>query len=45
MENTRMGFIAIKDIEVGDELVFNYGYTPHFHTEGNLKIIGYKKQP
>lgn len=24
MESGRMGFIAIKDIEVGDELVFNY---------------------
>lgn len=38
-----MGFIAAKDIEVGDELVFDYGYTPHFVTESNLKVVGVVK--
>lgn len=38
-----MWFVACRDIEIWEELVFNYGYTPHFHVEANLKIIWYKK--
>ena len=34
-----MWFVACKDIETGEELVFDYGYTPHFHVESNLKVI------
>lgn len=45
MEQGTFWFVAIKDIEPGDELVFDYGYTPHFQYEGNLKIIWVKKQP
>lgn len=40
----RMWFVAIKAIEVGDELVFDYWYTPHFVPQGNLKIVGVVKK-
>lgn len=39
-----IGFEAIKDIEAGDELVFDYWYQPHFQVHGNLKVVGVKKE-
>jgi SET domain-containing protein len=35
----RLGFVAIHDIERGDELCFNYGYTPHFYPIENMKLL------
>lgn len=32
-------FLALKEIEIGEELVFNYWYEPHFHVEMNLKVV------
>jgi len=32
-------FVANRDIEDGEELVFDYWYTPHFRVCGNLKIV------
>ena len=42
-ETLRVGFVAIKDIENGDELVFDYGYTPRFREMWPCKIV--KKVP
>ena len=39
-----IGFEAIKDIEAGDELVFNYWYQPHFWVVWNLKVIWVKRE-
>lgn len=38
-----IGLEALNDIEAGDELVFDYGYQPHFQAHWNLKIMGIKK--
>ena len=38
-KDARIGFVANKDIADGDELVFDYWYTPHFHVHGNLKVV------
>lgn len=38
-DDARIGFVANKDIADGDELVFDYWYTPHFHVHGNLKVV------
>lgn len=35
----RVGFVAIKDIEPLEELVFDYGYQPDFKIESNLKLL------
>jgi len=43
-QDGNLWFVACKDIEIGEELVFDYWYTPHFHVESNLKIVWYKKQ-
>ena len=37
-KDLRMWFVAIKDIAKGDELVFDYWYTPRFQVRGNLSI-------
>lgn len=39
-----MWFVACKDIEEWEELVFDYGYTPHFPVESNLKVLRKKKE-
>ncbi len=35
----RIGFVALKDIEYWDELVFDYGYTPPFQEIWNMKVV------
>lgn len=43
-DDGKVWFVAIRDIDVWEELVFDYGYVPSFYPQPTLKILSLVNQ-